>query len=453
MAKKELHKIFLVEDDEFIAQAITHYVQLNPDNEVEWFMKGRDALSSLYKKPKVAIVDYGLPDFKGDALIKEIRAIDPSIGIIVVSAQDDMQVAVDLLKLNIHDYIIKNKDLQNRLWVSLNGLFEKLALREEVVELKERIARHEEDKVQLIGNSPGIEKIKQDIDKLRDTTVTVSIYGETGSGKEEVAKSVHKASNRNKKPFVPINLAAIPYSLAESKLFGHEKGAFTGAIAQYKGLFEQANGGTVFLDELQDLDIKLQAKLLRVLQEGEVQRVGGTKTIAVDVRYITAANVDLRNLVRSNKFREDLYYRLLGYQINIPPLRERKEDIPLLVQAFLKRYAVDHEGSQKRFSEKAMDHLLGYDYPGNVRELKAMVENACLMASGNVVGKNNIFFRGAIKSGGGVFDEFKGLKDFQSQAIEYFMGKFKGNVKKTATRLGIGTTKIYDFLREQKQSQ
>lgn len=452
MAQEEPRKIFLVEDDEFMAQAITHYVQLNPNNEVEWFMKGRDALSALYKQPKVAIVDYRLPDFKGDALITKLREVDPNIGIIVVSAQDDMQVAVDLLKLNIHDYIIKNKDLQSRLWVSLNGLFEKLALQDEVVELKERIARHEEDQIRLVGNSPGMERIKQDIDKLRDTNVTVSIYGETGTGKEEVAKAVHKASKRRNEPFVPINLAAIPYSLAESKLFGHEKGAFTGAVTQYKGLFEQANGGTVFLDELQDLDINLQAKMLRVLQEGEVQRVGGSKLISVDVRYITAANTDLRKRVREDSFREDLYYRLLGYQINIPPLRERKEDIPLLVQEFVRQYAYAQEVAEKRFSEKALELMMTYDYPGNIRELKAMVENACLMASGNTVGKSHILFRGAVKSGDEVFDQFKGLKDFEVQAIKYFMERYKGNVKRTAQRLGIGTTKIYDYLRAARKS-
>jgi len=444
-------KIFLIEDDEFIANTISHYIELNPDNEVMWFSKGRDALDNLHIRPSIAIVDYALPDFKGDSLIVELRKVDPGIGIIVVSAQSDMQVAVDLLKQNIHDYIIKNKDLKSRLWMSLNGLLEKQLLRAEVKGLREIIAQQRDVESLLIGNSQAMMKIKESIQKVAKTNVTVSISGETGTGKEQVAKAVHHASDRSAKPFMAINLAAIPASLAESQLFGHEKGAFTGAMERKSGLFEQANKGTLFLDELQDLDIGLQAKLLRVLQESEVVRVGGSTPIKIDVRLVTASNKDLAEMVKEGSFREDLYYRLLGYQIKLPPLRERKGDVLQLAQSFMKHFELSNK-QEKVLSEAAMEKLESYDYPGNVRELKAVVENACLLSSGKTVGKSNIVFRGAVKSTQSVYDQFENIKDFEVQAISFFLDKFKGNVKKAAERLGIGTTKIYDHLREKKGS-
>lgn len=439
--------IFLIEDDEFVGKAISHYISLNPDLELMWFKNGKDSLANLYHEPSIAIVDYSLPDYKADKLIAKIQEVNAEIGFIAISAQEELQVVVDLLKIGVHDYIIKNKELYNRLWLSLNSLREKVGLREEVAELKQQIADYSKPDSNLIGSSAQMLEVEKRVEKVAISHIPVCIKGETGTGKEMVARKIHSQSNR-KGDFVVVNLTSIPYELAEDQLFGHEKGAFTGAIQQHIGLFEKANGGTLFMDELHNWDLRLQSKVLRVIQESELIRLGGTKTIKTDFRIISATTENLEALVASGQFREDLYYRILGMNIPIPPLRERIEDVTPLAEHFAAEYCKNQELSSKKIGVRALKKLMGYDFPGNVRELKSTIEAACATCETSIISPNDIVFRGVRKMKADAFEQYNSLKELEASAIDHFLELYKGHVGKTAKRLGIGTTKIYDLLRQ-----
>lgn len=441
--------IFLIEDDEFVGKAISHYISLNPDLELMWFKNGKDTLANLYHEPAIAIVDYSLPDYKADKLITKIKEVNPQISFIAISAQEELQVVVDLLKIGVHDYIIKNKELYNRLWLSLNSLREKVGLREEVAELKQQIAEYSRPESNIIGKSAQWLEIERRIDKVAESQIPVCIKGETGSGKEMVARRIHNLSNRAGE-FVVVNLTSIPYELAEDQLFGHEKGAFTGAIQQHIGLFEKANGGTLFMDELHNWDLRLQSKVLRVIQESELIRLGGTKTIKTDFRIISATTENLESLVASGQFREDLYYRILGMSIPIAPLRERVEDISVLAEYFATKYCENQELEPRKIGVRVLKKLMGYDFPGNVRELKSTMEAACATCETSTLSPDDIVFRGVRRVKSDAFDQYQSLKELEVSAIGHFLEVYKGHVGKTAKRLGIGTTKIYDLLRERK---
>ncbi|HEU0125084.1 MAG TPA: sigma 54-interacting transcriptional regulator, partial [Flavobacterium sp.] len=272
-------KIFLVEDDPFFGEAIKFHLTLNPDYDIKLFQTGKECLEKLYLKPDIICLDFGLPDISGDMLLKKILQVNNTIAVIMISGQEDIEVAVNCLKAGAKDYLVKNNNTKDLLWNSIIKIRETLSLQNQVEELKEKLEQKFSFENTIIGQSDAIKDVFKKIEKAIQSNITVSISGETGTGKEVVAKAIHYNSERKNKPFVAVNMAAIPRDLVESEFFGHEKGAFTGADNRTIGKFEQAEGGTIFLDEIAELDLSLQSKLLRVLQEREVTRIGGTTKI------------------------------------------------------------------------------------------------------------------------------------------------------------------------------
>ena len=328
----------------------------------------------------------------GAELIKKIKEIDDEIQIVVISGQEDVGTAVELLKLGVFDYIIKNEDTKPRLLNSIFNALKNTALKSEIDVLKEDLGKKYDFSKTIIGNSEIIKKTFSLIEKAANSKITVSITGETGTGKELVAKAIHYHSERKKSAFVPVNVAAIPKDLIESELFGHEKGAFTGADARRIGKFEQANKGTIFLDEIGELDLSLQSKLLRVLQEREVTRVGGNQTISIDVRVIVATHKNLSVEVQEGRFREDLYYRLLGLPLALPALRDRGHDIIHISKSFIDEYCRENKSKKISLSSEAQRKLLDYSFPGNIRELKAIIELACVMCDDQIIEAKDIIY-------------------------------------------------------------
>ena len=380
-----LIKIFLIEDDAFFGETLKYHLTLNPDFEVHLYSSGKECLRHLYLKPDIICLDFGLPDITGDLLLKKIKETNNSIPIIIISGQDDIEVAVEFLKSGAKDYIVKNNHTKDLLWNSIIKIRENLSLVHEVEELKEKLEQKFSFEKTIIGQSDAIKSVFNKINKSINTNINVSITGETGTGKEVVAKAIHYNSDLKNKPFIAVNMAAIPKELMESEFFGHEKGAFTGADNRSIGKFEQADGGTIFLDEIAELDLNLQSKLLRVLQEREVVRLGGSAKIKFNARLIIATHKDLAQEVKKGNFREDLYYRIIGLPIELPPLRERGNDTLLLAKHFVDLFIKDNKMKPIILSKEARDKLLKYPFPGNIRELKSIIDLACVMCEANEI--------------------------------------------------------------------
>jgi DNA-binding NtrC family response regulator len=326
----------------------------------------------------------------------------------------------------------------------------KSSLIREIGKLKEEISAKYEFEKSIIGNSPAIKKVFALLEKAVKSQITVSITGETGTGKELVAKAVHYNSKRKSKPFVAVNIAAIPHDLIESELFGHEKGAFTGAVNRRIGKFEEAEGGTIFLDEIGEMDLNMQAKLLRVLQEQEITRIGSNQVIKLDVRVVVATHKNLAEETKAGRFREDLYYRLLGLPIQLPPLRDRGQDIILLAKFFLDKFSRENQLPKFKISTEAQNKLLYHPFPGNVRELKSVMDLAAVMVDGSEIDSEHINFNNIAS------DETLLLKEMTLQEITYrvirnYLNKYDDNVLDVARRLDIGKSSIYRYLKEMEQ--
>lgn len=444
------YKVFIVEDDKWYNNFLQYTVSLNPEYIVESFFNAKDALANLHKKPDLITVDYSLPDIKGDELIKKIKDQLPDVQIIVISGQEDVQTAVQLLKLGVYDYILKDEDTKHRLLNTIQNARSNTSLKEEIVSLREEVAKKYDFSNTIIGNSDAIKKCFTLIEKAAASKIVVSITGETGTGKELVAKAIHYHSERKKMPLVTVNVAAIPKELIESELFGHEKGAFTGADARRIGKFEQANKGTIFLDEIGEMDITMQAKLLRVLQEKEVTRVGGNQSISLDVRIIVATHRNLANEVKEGRFREDLYYRLLGLQIALPPLNERGNDIILLCKHFIDDYCKENKSKKITLSSDAQKKLFNYHFPGNIRELKAIIELACVMCDHHVIQETDLTFN-TEKSMNNILIQEMSLDDYNNLIIKNYLEKYDNNVLTVAKKLNIGKSTIYRLLKADNQ--
>jgi DNA-binding NtrC family response regulator len=435
------YKIFIVEDDKWYNNFLQYTVSLNPEYIVESFFNAKDALANLHKKPDLITVDYSLPDIKGDELIKKIKDQLPDTQIIVISGQEDVQTAVQLLKLGVYDYILKDEDTKHRILNTIQNARSTTTLKEEIVSLREEVAKKYDFSNTIIGNSDAIKKCFTLIEKAASSKIVVSVTGETGTGKELVAKAIHYHGDRKKMPFVAVNIAAIPRDLIESELFGHEKGAFTGADARRIGKFEQANKGTIFLDEIGEMEITMQAKLLRVLQEKEVTRVGGNQSIPLDVRIIVATHRNLANEVKEGRFREDLYYRLLGLQIALPPLNERGNDIILLCKHFIDDYCKENKVKKITMSNDAQKKLFNYHFPGNIRELKAIIELACVMCNNGVIEAADLTFNSE-KSLNNMLVQEMSLDDYNNLIIKNYLEKYDNNVLTVAKKLNIGKSTI-----------
>jgi two-component system response regulator AtoC len=310
-------KIFVVEDSEWYNRLLVHTLSLNPDFEIRSFYNGKDFLNALFESPDIITLDYRLPDFTGLELLKRIREENNDVQVILISEQEDINTVVSLLKMGAYDYISKSDDIKDRLTNTVRNIRSGIGLRREISTLRKEVQKKYSFRESILGESPAIKTVYDKIDKALSTNITVIITGETGTGKELVAKAIHYNSKRKDKSFVTVNVAAIPSELIESELFGHEKGAFTGASNRRIGRFEEADGGTLFLDEIGEMELSLQAKLLRVLQEKEIVRIGSNKPIKTDCRIVVATNKNLKEEVKKGNFREDLYYRLLGLPIEL----------------------------------------------------------------------------------------------------------------------------------------
>lgn len=447
MYEKDPVKIFVVEDDPAYTKFLKYVLGLNPDYEVEYYTTGKDCIANLYKNPAIITLDYSLPDMPGEKVLNQIRSQDPNISVIIVSAQEKIHTAVELLKSGAYDYITKDEETKDRLLNSINNARNKTSLIKEIDHLKKEISEKYEFEKSIIGTSPAIRKTFSLLEKAVQTNISVSISGETGTGKELVAKAIHYNSKRKNKPFVAVNIAAIPRELIESELFGHEKGAFTGAVTRRIGKFEEAEGGSIFLDEIGEMDLSLQAKLLRVLQEREVTRIGANATIKLDVRIIAATHKDLAEEVKAGKFREDLYYRLLGLPIHLPPLRDRGNDVLLIAKHFLDSFSQENQMRKYKISPEAQEKIMQYPFPGNIRELKSIIELAAVMAEDQEIRPQDISFTSTARMESFLYQEMT-MQEFMYRIIRHFLNKYDNNVLEVARKLDIGKSSLYRYLKE-----
>lgn len=444
-----LMKIFLVEDSIPYAKFLQYHLGLNPNNEVEHFIDAKSFLAHLHEGPDCVLLDYSLPDSTGIQVLKRIKAQQPDLPVLIVSGQEDVGTAVDLLREGAYDYIVKDENAKDRIWKALTNIQDHARLRKELDVLREEV-NLKYDFSNIIGSSPGVKKVFKLIEKAVQTNITISITGETGTGKELVAKAIHYNSKFRNKPLVSINIAAIPDELLESELFGHEKGAFTGAVSKRIGTFEEADGGTLFLDEIAEMNINLQAKLLRVIQEKELSRLGSNKTFKFNARIIVATHRDLKEEVRKGNFREDLYYRLLGLPIDLPPLRERGGDIMMLAKHFLNEFVSENGFSPIKISPEAQNRILSYPWPGNVRELKAVMELAAVLSDYGILEEKDLNFNSVTDEIDTLVSEGLTLREYNQRLIEHFLRKHDNNVLEVARILGIGKSTIYRMLKNKE---
>lgn len=444
--------IFVVEDDDWYRKLLHHNLTLNPDYKVEVFDSGESFLKSLKNKPDVVTLDYKLPDKNGEELLKEIKAYDPAIEVLIISEQNEIETAVKLLKAGAYDYITKTEDIRDRLLNVVQHIRKNSSLKSQIQVLQSEVQRKYDFQSSIIGQSAPMKKVFQMMEKATTNNISVIVNGETGTGKEMVAKSIHYNSDRAKKPFVAVNMSAIPKELAESELFGHEKGAFTGAANRHAGKFEQANGGTLFLDEIGEMAPELQAKLLRALQEREITRVGGTESVKVDCRIIAATHRNLLEEMKNGKFREDLYYRLFGLPVELPPLRDRDKDIIILAKHFVESFSKDNNMPQKTFSKEALKKLMTYTFPGNIRELKSIVEVSAVMADGEEITAEDISFTQADPVTD-IFDEQMTMRDYELRIVKMYLKNHDNDIKKVAELLDIGQSTIYRMLKKEEEQR
>jgi two-component system nitrogen regulation response regulator NtrX len=407
---------------------------------------GARALDVLRDRPvDLVLLDIKMPGLDGLEVLSQIHRDLPQLPVVIISGHGSIQTAVEATRLGAYDFIEKPIDADRILLVIRNGLAQRRLLRENV-SLKDAVRQ----KTRIVGEDAEIKRIMETVRKVAPANVRVLIMGENGTGKEMIARALHESSPRSEEPFVEVNCAAIPEELIESELFGHERGSFTGAVARRTGKFEMADGGTLFLDEVGDMSMNAQAKVLRVLQESEFERVGGTETMKVDVRVIAATNKDLLRASREGRFREDLFYRLNVVPITVPPLRERTADIPLLVEHFLRETASELGQSPKKVSRAAMDRLREYAWPGNVRELKNLVERVVILSAGNTIEASELpDFAPAEKLGARYFDieTYPDFKDaVEKEFFERKLRLYNHNVSKTARRLAMQRSNLYKKL-------
>ena len=380
-----------MEDNTFFSQLIKQKLEQNDHIEVELFESGAAFRNHLHRNPDIVILDYSIPDTNGIDLLREIKHYNNDIKTILLSGQEKVEVVIEAFEHGAEEYIKKDDNALTLLDLKVTKHLGSVDLRKEVESLREQIIdRNKYHKI--IGESQAILKVLRLVQKVEKTNMLALITGESGTGKELIASAIHYNSDRRNKPFVAVNVAAIPEDLIESELFGHERGAFTGADTKRIGKFEEANEGTIFLDEIGEMDVHMQTKLLRVLQESKITRLGSNKEIPLNVRVIAATNKNLAQRVKDGKMREDLYYRLQGFLIHLPPLRERENDILLLSRTMLNQFCTSNRLPVKSFSADAIQKMMAHPWSGNVRELKAFVERSVLISDGDTIEAEDLIF-------------------------------------------------------------
>ncbi len=429
-----------------------HEVTVCPD--------GTSALRALEKGPyDAALLDLKMPGLTGIEVLAKIRQISPETQVVILTGQASVDTAVQALRLGAFDYLTKPCK-----WAELEVILRRIAERRDMANkataLETRL-KAAEGTPTLVGETPAMQAVKRLIDTVAPTDATVMILGETGTGKELIARNLHDKSRRASGPFIPVNCGALPENLVESELFGHRKGAFTGADTHRKGLFEVANGGTLFLDEIGELDKSIQVKLLRFLESGEIRRVGENDPFRVDVRVLCATNRDLREMVANDQFREDLFYRLNAFEIHLPPLRERKADLPLLAKHMLKRYAPRR--SEEALTKEFLDALAAYDWQGNIRELANAIERATIMAGDGPILPEHLPSQNPLRRpaasapstmAGPHFQIPEGnptLRDIEMKYIQVVLEKHHGNKPAASRELGISLKTLYNKINQLQQ--
>lgn len=438
-----MRSILIIDDEKNIRRSLD-MILTGEKYKVQTAETGKEGIAACKKSGyDLVFLDLLLPDINGIEVLKEIKKVRENIVVVMMSGHGTIENAVESLKFGAYDFIEKPLTKEKVLVETKNAL-EHSTLKEENRKLRQKIS----GKYEIIGSTPEIRDIKEQILKIAATNVRVLVLGESGTGKELVARAVHSNSSRKDHPFIQINCAAIPEELIESELFGSVKGAYTGSVSDREGKFSLADKGTLFLDEIGDMSVRVQAKVLRVLQEGEFEKVGGEKTVKVDVRVLAATNKDLKEGVANGTFREDLYFRLNVVPIMVPPLRKRSEDIPVLVQHFIREYCSDNGFKVKKISPEAMKILSNYDWPGNIRELRNIIERIIIM-SGEEIEESDI--PGHLTNREPVFSRKvnfgKSLKEVKEEVereyISYMLEKNEWNISKASRDLGIERTNLH----------
>lgn len=450
--------IFIIDDEESIVKMLSHWVKNQWGYNIKTFSTGTEALNALSENPDLILLDIMLPDKNGNEILGKIKQRLPNLPVIMLSAQGSVEVAIESIRLGAFDYFPKPVD-KNRLEPAIRNAIKNFDLEREVEKLKENLTR-EYSFENIISADKKMQEAFKMISKVLDNDITVLITGESGTGKELVARAIHFSGKRKSAPFVVVNCASIPRELLESELFGHEKGAFTGAHQRKIGKFELAKGGSIFLDEIGEMEMSLQAKILRVIQQKEFDRVGGNEIIKTDVRIISATNRDLKLAVDNKVFREDLYYRLSSFPIHIPSLRERKGDIVVLVDHFIKNFNEKLGRNIKGVTRTALKYLYDYEWPGNIRELENLLERCMILTDKEMIDvdilPSNIASKpGAamLNSNGVLFGEDSPVIPFEKlkeEAIRHALKITEGNIVDAARKLKIGRATLYRLMEKYK---
>jgi two-component system response regulator AtoC len=445
--------IFIVDDEQAISKLLSFWVKEKWLYEVEVFSNSEAMLKRLSAKPDLILLDIMLPGLDGVETLKRIKQIDENLPVIMLSAQGSIEVAVKSLRYGAYDYFPKPID-QQRLELAIKNAIKNYDLTREIQSLKENVQR-EFSFDNIITADGKMQDVFRLVTKVLNNDITVLIYGESGTGKELIAKAIHYNGNRKDEPFIVVNCASIPRELLESELFGHEKGSFTGAHQRKLGKFELANGGTIFLDEVGELEMLLQAKLLRVIQQREFERVGGSELIKTNVRIMSATNRDLKQAVENKEFREDLYYRLNSFPIYIPPLRQRKGDILVLTEHFVSEIDKKLGKDVKGFTKRALKLIYEYDWPGNIREMENTIERCIIISENDVIDVEDLppHLRTADKMAsvdyaGPLFtdDTIVPFEKLKEESIRHALKVTKGNIVEAAKRLQLGRATIYRLM-------
>ncbi|MEZ4828844.1 MAG: sigma-54 dependent transcriptional regulator [Bacteroidia bacterium] len=441
-------KILIIDDDEAIRLTLQEILEYE-EYEIETAVDGAEGLEMITGNTyDVVLCDIKMPKMNGLEVLEKAREARPETPFIMISGHADIETAVEATKKGAYDFLEKPPDL-NRLLLAVRNAAEKKDLVVETRRLRRKISKTRE----IIGSSPVMEKIQETIARVAPTDARVLVTGSNGTGKELVARWIHEKSNRNEGPIVEVNCAAIPSELIESELFGHEKGSFTGAYKQRIGKFEQANGGTLFLDEIGDMSLSAQAKVLRALQESKITRIGSDKQISVDVRIISATNKDLLHEIEMGNFREDLYHRLSVILIHVPPLRDRRDDIPLIARSFLDEIAEEYSMPSLSIEPEAMAELQKLDWTGNVRELHNVMERLAILSNGLITAQDVLDYavpqRREVKPRGtSIYDDFEQFQTFKDHVEKQFIIKKLEqngwNISKTAEVLDIQRSHLYN---------
>ena len=445
--------VYLVDDEQAISKLLSYWLKEKWGYDIEVFGNGEEALKKLYQKPDLVLLDIMLPGMDGLEILKKIKQVDENLPVIMLSAQGKIEVALESLKYGAYDYFPKPIDLQ-KLEPAVKNAIKGYDLTKELESLRENIKK-EYSFSNIVSADSRMQDVFKLVTKVLNNDITVLIYGESGTGKELIARAIHYNGNRKDNPFIVVNCASIPRELLESELFGHEKGSFTGAHQRKLGKFEVANGGTIFLDEVGELEMLLQAKLLRVIQEKAFDRVGGTELIKTDVRIISATNRDLKEAVDKKEFREDLFYRLNSFPIYIPPLRHRKGDVIVLAQHFLESLNKKLNKEIKGFSKKALKLIYDYPWPGNIREMENTIERCMIIAERDVIDVDDLPTH--IKTSDSVItSDFTGniftddtiipFEKLKEESIRHALKVTKGNIVEAAKKLHLGRATIYRLM-------